>query len=1119
MNIRKRLFKWLGYLLGAFFGFILLLEVFLYVGGSPVSRWVVNGFNERQSGEARVEQLRISLLSGFPSICLRMGQFSYFEHPAAERSESEAPILRIDDLRAGLNPWRLLRGEVCVSELSLDSGYVGLIVYPDSSINLLNALGPLARLPEEREEEAEPADTAGFEFVLDELDFRGLDLHLDDRTAERGVYLQVERMQHALAYRRREIDNDLDLEGVVRRLWAKGDTLLSEYPFSLVADFQVDRERYSAGIDDLNLQAGGIKLEASGTYDHLDSSRADLAGVFTLVNLDLRPFLTLGWLDSTFITDRIEGRIAAEAELRGRLRSAERPVFEARFGIDTLHFADRSALPLVRRLDASGYFATGEMPDLSGAHLQLATLDLLLDNGFVHGQLEVEDFVDPRFDFDLEANADLADLERFFPRDSLIGALQGKLIADIDLEGRYETGKAYGLEMQRADGRVELQQVAFDVSPGNYEVHRLDVDLQQVRSDLTLHNFHLELNDSDITIAGRVQNTLQYYLGAPQDLTGAFTISSRIWEWDDFVDDPFLLAVLDPQLRNTYLEIDFQGDGANRIRGRVLPSGFVRFRRFHAERSHSPDIRRIRGTLGIQPDVLGVKDLTGVVGESDFTLNAGLTSYHAFVDRETAQDFVLNFFVNSNNMRARDFLVVNGRFLAPEQYRDEEMRNFNFTGDYRFNNQELVKRRRVPNSTFRIETLNFNLSLFPAAVFDTDLLLHRRDNELVLERFSARIGESDLTITGLLRRHRPAAGIEAFSLSAFSTNVDIRSSYLNFDELLAINAGALDSEPVEAAGAPKADSSREPAKEQLIEERLNDYNLFSGDFPDAAFTLLIDSLRLRDRRIRGVRGKLIVDPAKRITLEEFAMQVGAGRVAFDGSIDASNDTLVRLTTRAGFDDADLSKMNVPFEYDSVSYVISEHFGGIMDGNMELSIGLTPDLAFDLRDAVGAIDFYLVDGTITNFEPMLLMEDFLGTKDLNFVRVDTLENTLTIEDGELTIPLMDINSTIGHLRMAGIQNVNGEMEYLFQVPLGLVTSAAWNYLTGKERKEDAAPDEIQEGNDNIIYISTRVVGTIEDYKIKLGKGKSFREMVREARQERREQRRQEKEQRKAEKKEG
>ena len=87
----------------------------------------------------------------------------------------------------------------------------------------------------------------------------------------------------------------------------------------------------------------------------------------------------------------------------------------------------------------------------------------------------------------------------------------------------------------------------------------------------------------------------------------------------------------------------------------------------------------------------------------------------------------------------------------------------------------------------------------------------------------------------------------------------------------------------------------------------------------------------------------------------------------------------------------------------------------------------------------------------------------------------------------------------------LQKVNGEMEYLMQVPLGLLTSAAWNYLTGKERKEDAAPDEIEIGDDATIYISLRIVGTPDDYSIKLGKGKSFREMVREARQERREKR--------------
>ena len=724
--------------------------------------------------------------------------------------------------------------------------------------------------------------------------------------------------------------------------------------------------------------------------------------------------------------------------------------------------------------------------------------------GFTSGKFFVENFINPRFEFDLETDQQLSVVEQLITLDP-VRDLNGRLKADIDLEGHYNADQPYGLVMRTAEGEVIAEEVSMLVPSRDLNFHRIDAKLSYRDNRLALDTLALAVNNSDLGIRGDLDNFLAYYFGEPVDVTGRLALASKKMQWADFLTDPFLLNYLDPVMSDFYCEMDLIGYGKTRMKGRILPSGQLRFRRLHLKRSQSPDIQRIRGTLGIEPEMMGVKNLTGIIGRSDFNMSAGIRNYHAYVDRTTAQDIVLFFNVDSDNMRAKDFLVVNGQFLAPEQFLDEQLKHFVFEGDFLVNNQELDKQRKVPNSTYRIRTLQFNFSLFPATVWETEMLLHRRDNSLILEKLNSRIGESDLNMNGNLYKRSGGQG-NVLSLNDYSFTLNVRSGYLNLDEMMAINLAGNNDAVVETPPRPAAapDSSISE-KEVIIEERLGSYNLFAQDFPDATFTLSIDSLRIYKRKLHGIDGRLTVRPDKTITLEQFILTLGTGSVLMNGSIDASDPELLLMNTQGRLENADLSSISMPFVYDSVSYVISEHFSGTMDAGMDLTIGMTPALDVNLKDVFGTIDFSLRDGAIRDFTPLLILGDFLGDKNLTFVRIDDLENTLTLEDNVLTLPLMDINSTIGHIRMAGFQKVNGEMEYLMQVPLGLLTSAAWNYLTGKERKEDAAPDEIEIGDDATIYISLRIVGTPDDYSIKLGKGKSFREMVREARQERREKR--------------
>lgn len=1077
---------------------LLLTEVLLYFGGTPLARWVIDKFNQQQPGEARVEAVRVSFLRSFPRVGLCLKGFTYYEHKPAQRPATEKPILLVGDLDVGVNPWQLLWKEIRVTKIALDTGYVGLIVYPDSSVNLLNALGDLVEALKATPDDALDKSDDSFAFLLKKMSLEGLQIALEDQLRGRGLHVWVQSLEHSLSYRSKEIKNALRLKAVLDTLAFQQETLLERYPIELVARFRLDRIDYAANVQKLTARFGNIHMQGSGTYDHLDSSRTDASARLDVRDLDLRPLIKLGFLDQAFITDFIRGHLQAEGNLKGRM-AAERPVADFSFQVDSLQFDERSGRPFLEHMTAKGHFKTGEKPDMSDGAVVLNPLDVRLFKGFVKGFITVQNFVNPTFDFSLAGDNNLGQLSRFVSTDPVTN-LDGRVKVDLIAAGSYDRNDPYGLQLREASGSLVLDHVSFALPDNQLQVKQLDLDLQQNGvTEQVLNHLFVQINNSDFTVTGALHQLIPYYFGARQDISGNLSMASKLIVCSDFVSAPFLLRVLDPQFTDTYCEIAFEGDSPNRIQGRLLPNGYIDFKRFHTNRSASPDIRKVRGRLTINPDKMGISGLTAVVGESDVRLRAVLRNHYYLLHLDEPKDILFNFSAQSDQMRTIDFMVLNGQYVGPVSYEKESMKNFEYLGSYTFNNQELKTKKTRINSTFRIDRLNFDLSLFPASVVDLKMILHQRDNQLQLEKLTARVGQSDLSIEGYLRRNAPAGDVGPLQLSDFSTRVDIRAHYLNLDELRAINDAEEEGVAVNTVSAGGTIS-----RQEMIDRQLAGENIFAGSFPDAAFSLHIDSVRISQKMLRGIQGKLALSPAKVISLEDLMVRTGAGSVSFSGRIDAQDPMAVALIADGRFQEADLSKIKVPFTYDSVTYVIADNFGGTINGNMHLEMGLRPDMSFSLTDDLrSTIDFSWRNGQINNFGPMLLMADFLGTKDLYHVLVDTIKNTITLEGGVLSIPLMEINSTIGHLRMAGIQDINGDMEYLFQVPLSLVSTAAWNYLTGKDRKEDAGEDEIQIGDDNTFYISTRVVGNISDYKIKLGKGKNFRDMVREARKARKE----------------
>ncbi|HVW62996.1 MAG TPA: AsmA-like C-terminal region-containing protein [Puia sp.] len=139
-----------------------------------------------------------------------------------------------------------------------------------------------------------------------------------------------------------------------------------------------------------------------------------------------------------------------------------------------------------------------------------------------------------------------------------------------------------------------------------------------------------------------------------------------------------------------------------------------------------------------------------------------------------------------------------------------------------------------------------------------------------------------------------------------------------------------------------------------------------------------------------------------------------------------------------------------------------------------------------------MDLSIVDGMLVNFTPIKAMSSYFKDKNLNMVRFDTLRDKFTFKDGALTIPSMNINSSLGFMEISGTQSLDTHMEYYVRIPLKLVTQVGFRMLFGK-KQEEVDPDQVdaieyRDMNKRVRFMNLKITGTPDDYKVGLGKAK-------------------------------
>jgi uncharacterized protein involved in outer membrane biogenesis len=443
------------------------------------------------------ESWHFSLLRRFPNMTVGVRELRVTNRAPFEGLE----LAYIGEFSLTLDLFSLWRERWDVLELRLDDPRIQVRVLEDGQANYL-----ITRPSEEGESSSSP-----FHLALKRYAIQGAELHYEDEAA--GLRAILEDLDH-------EGSGDFTQERFTLRTRSQigalsalqgGIAYLNKARVNLEADVEADLPgaRYTLSQNTLRINElelgleGWVAMPGEGYAMDLAfaSRRSDLAGILSLV-------------PAAFTRDlkgvSMSGSTAFEGRVQGVYRGEELPAFALQTRVENGSFQYPSLPERAEdiQLDLSLDYPGGA--DLDRLVLDLRQLRLKLAGNPLEARLRLtRTQSDPLLDAALKTAMDLASLQRVVP---LQEALSGRLDADLSLAGALSDLEGGRYDRFEASGEASLRGMELSGGSLAYPVQVEEARLVFNPRFLQLEPFRSRIGSSDLSLTGRLDNYLQWWL-------------------------------------------------------------------------------------------------------------------------------------------------------------------------------------------------------------------------------------------------------------------------------------------------------------------------------------------------------------------------------------------------------------------------------------------------------------------------------------------------------------------------------------------------------------------------------------------------------------------------------
>ncbi|MEL6832358.1 MAG: AsmA-like C-terminal region-containing protein [Bacteroidota bacterium] len=747
--------------------------------------------------------------------------------------------------------------------------------------------------------------------------------------------------------------------------------------------------------------------------------------------------------------------------------------------VENLHVESPDLAVPIDNMDM--HFAmTGKRGELDKFDLQMGGTDLSV-KGYVSDIVEIVHHTNTPVEAELEISSnslDIAELTGFTQGDA--GGIDEQ-IEDLSLllkattTARAITESKYLPEGEFVVERLHAQSKVFP-----HELHDFHADVVIDSSFIKIVDCYGFVDKSDFKVNGNVQNygalmedDLAAGANANTPVEAALNINSKLLDIAELTGyTQGDTTGIDEQIEDLRLQLRFNSTSRGLTAYEYIPVGEFFVEDLHAQLKHYPhELHDFHVDVLIDDRDLKIVDFTGFIDQSDFHFNGNIHDYGFWMKDTLNGDVELDISLNADLLKLEDIFSYQGENYVPEDYRHEEFDNLklHFDGAMHYKDSELH------SVDIDLDRFDAKMHIHPMRFENFSGRFHYEDEHLVIERMHGKIGRSifDVDMNYYLGED------EAIKLR--DNHFGLKAQYIDFDQLTAFT-------PLPASTA-KTTGTQEATTDD-VEAHSTAFNIYELPFTDMTFDVDVEHFIYHQLDLQRIHSRLRTTNDHYIYVDTMSMLAVGGQFLMSGYFNGSNPDRIYCKPKLKVINADIDQLLLKYENYGSDEVLSDYVHGQLSADITGNIRIYPDLVPDIDQSEIHMDVELLNGSLENYEPILMLSDYMGDKDLSSVKFDTLQNHMDITNGVITIPNMTIESTLGHYELSGEQSIVGTLEYYVRIPWSIIKEGARYKIFGAKKTEEGeiAEDEIVEIDPTrrTRYLNLRVKGTLDDYNIQLKK---------------------------------
>ncbi|MDG2153298.1 MAG: AsmA-like C-terminal region-containing protein [Crocinitomicaceae bacterium] len=1063
LKTRKFWYRFIGF--GIFIPIFLfsILILIVYINQDKIIQAEIDALNKGHKGKITIGDTHLEPFKNFPYISIRIDDVKILESKSNDADE----ILNVADIDLGFGFWDILTGTYDIQELLVEEGKFNIILHEDGTTNIQNALATT-----DEGESEEPMD-----IHLKNIELRNLDIHKFDETTNIDVETFIYSAQGGFKTQGEAINAHVDTDFELNVIDNGDTTYINKKHFELHTDigFNENTELLTLQPSSIRMEHGDFDIE--GSIDIKNDMTLDLEIKGTKPNFDMLIAFAPSDLIPVLERYRNAGNIYFNAKIDGPSIHGIMPFIDIDFGASEAFLENTGEKKRIEDMGFEGHFTNGAERNLKTMEFALKGMTAKLENGKFLGSILIKNFEEPEVDMRLNADFNLEFLTRFLNLEGLKAAGKAELemrfhdIIDLDRPDLVlsELNQAYFSEL-KIEG-LKLESTDLPAPLKNLDMHLI---MNGKKAELDL--FEAEFGNSDLSIKGYLSNlpAIVHHTNIP--VVVHLDIESKILDLAEITNfSEKDSSGIDEQIENLNLGLSFNSSARSITESKNLPEGEFFVDRLHAQLKHYPhELHDFHVDILVGERDLRIKDFKGEIDDSDFHIN-GMAHDYGFWFKDTLNgDVDVDITLSSDLFRLEDVFSYRGENYVPEDYRHEEFDKLVL----HVNSSMHYKSSELHSIDIDLDRLNAKMHLHPMRFENFKGRFHYEDEHLMIQDFHGKIGRTifDLDLNYYLGKNE--------QIRKRDNHFGLKANYIDFDQLFDFNL-----ESPKSNSKTKADIS---SLSDDVPEHAEAFNLYELPFTDMTFDLDVGHFIYHRIDLQNIKAQLRTKQNHYLYVDTFDLNAAGGHVSMSGYFNGSDPKHIYLKPNLRFKNVELDKLLFKFENFGQDAIVSENLHGKLSANIGGKIRMYPDMIPDIDQSEIHMDVQVLDGRLENYKYMQMLSDYMGDKDLNSVRFDTLQNHMDLKNGTLTIPNMTIESTIGHFELSGTQDMNFNMEYYLRIPWSIIKQGTRYKMFGDKTTKDGETGDDQlievDPNKKTRYLNLKIEGNMDDYKITMSKAK-------------------------------